>query len=105
MQGFYIEIEKYITITELKDSMKRIFPRLNFYGWILQENMIDGVKDRELLQRDILMELTHKSGLFKTHIDFYRFPGREGSSRLDLFIGRELSNLFSCKTIIDGYSY
>jgi hypothetical protein len=105
MQGFNIFIEKTVTISDLTTALKKLFPKLNFYEWNIQNNIVDGEKDKVLNERDVLIELNYKSGFFKTLAVFYRFPGNEENSRTDLFIGRKLSNMFDCKTTIDGYSY
>jgi hypothetical protein len=105
MQGFFIFIEKRVPILELQIAMKKLFPNLNFYEWNIQENIIDGELDKELTDKDILIELTYRLGLFKTIAEFYRFPGNESGSRIDLYIGLKLAKYFSCKTTIDGYSY
>jgi hypothetical protein len=105
MQGFNVFIEKRILISELKDAMKRIFPRLNFLEWNFQEQIIDGEEGTVLTERDVLIELTYKPGLFLTLVEFYRLPGDESTSRMDLFVGRKLSKAFNCKTTIDGYRY
>ncbi len=105
MQGFIIFLEKAITISQLKSTMKEIFPKLNFYQWNLQDNIVDNEKDKELMEQDILMELSNKKGIFKTLVEFYRFPGDESNSRLNLFVARNLSRIFECKTTINGYSY
>lgn len=105
MPGFHIFIEKEISISQLKIVMGELFPNLNFYEWNLQENIIDGEADKELSDKDILIELFHKDGIFKTFAEFYRFPGDELDNPIDLYIGLKLSELFACKTTIDAYSY
>ncbi len=85
--------------------MQKIFPAFNFFDWDIQENIIDGVKDKELTDKDILIEIINLPGLFKTRIEFYRFPLGEHNNRIDLFVGLKLSSFFNCKTTIDGYSY
>ena len=105
MQAFFIYIEKTVTIPELQIAMKKLFPNLNFYEWNLQENIINGEVDKELGDTDILIELINTPGLFKTFVEFYRFPGDESNSTIDLYIALKLSNFFICKTTIDGYSY
>ena len=105
MQGFHLYIERKVNAEDLKKSMREIFPGLNFFKWTLNENIIDGRRDRELHDKDILFEISNIPGIFKTLIIFYRFPGEEASSRLDLYIGGKLSKQFDCKVTIDGYSY
>ncbi len=104
MTGFYIFIEKHIDVPQLRTAMKEIFPALKFYEWYIQENIIDGVKDRELNNNDILMEVTHLPGIFKTRVEYYRFPG-EKIDRTDLLTALKLAAVFNCQTTIDGYSY
>ena len=105
MTGFYIFIEQCVTISQLKIVMKKIFPVFNFFDWNIRENIIDGEKDKELTDKDILMEIINLPGLFRTRIEFYRLPAEENNSRINLFVGLKLSSFFNCKTTIDGYSY
>lgn len=105
MDGFYIFIEKRITVSQLQIAMKEIFPHLNFYDWNIQENIIDGEIDKELSNKDILFEIKNLPGIFNTRIEFYRFPDRGNNNYIDLFVGLKLSTFFNCKTTIDGYSY
>jgi hypothetical protein len=105
MQGFNIFIEEKILFSELKDAMRRIFPRLNFLEWNFRDHIIDGKENKILTEQDILIELTNKPGPFKTLAEFYRLPRHESDSGMDLFVGRKLSKAFNCKITINGYRY
>ena len=105
MSGFYIFIEKNISVSDIKTLMKKLFPGFNFSEWDIEENIIDGVKDRELNETDVIFCLNEKPGLFKSFLEFYRFPNEKSVNRLDMYIAMKISNEFECKVTIDGYSF
>lgn len=105
MHGFSIFLEHQIDFVTLQQLLEEIFPELRFLEWDINNDRINGIRNYEVKKDEILLELRDMQAPFRTIVEFYRFPGEEGTSHLNLFIAEQLSKTLNCKTAIDGYSY